>query len=197
MTSLAVDIVLLPPERIMDLAIEFNKELLRKNPPIISLNKKECLPHITLRQMVMDERLLSQAAHALQKLAKTHPPLQLMATRVETHLFNNEPLSSFTIAPNEELQKLHEDAMRAFEMFISPGEATFFDRQVSTVLREWVKRYPEHAFNRYRPHITLGVGEAKPLGAPHPFTTAKIAICHLGDYGTCRRILAEASLQGH
>ena len=41
MTEIAIDIVLLPPEEVMDKAIEINKRL-TEDP--IKLNKENCLP---------------------------------------------------------------------------------------------------------------------------------------------------------
>jgi len=45
---MAVDIVLLPSEKMMDKAIEANRELLKQCTDKITLNKKDCLPHISV-----------------------------------------------------------------------------------------------------------------------------------------------------
>ena len=48
MAKIAVDVVLLPSEEMMDKAIEINRELLKRFDNKIILNKENCLPHISL-----------------------------------------------------------------------------------------------------------------------------------------------------
>lgn len=57
MTKIAIDIVLLPPEEIMNKAIEINQQLADDG---IKLNKKDCLPHISLCMGVISEEDLPE-----------------------------------------------------------------------------------------------------------------------------------------
>ena len=56
----------------------------------------------------------------------------------------------------------------------------------------WVSSFREKAsFRAYNPHITVGHAAAMPEIAPHEFLATRLAVCHLGRFCTCRRILAE------
>ncbi len=47
------------------------------------------------------------------------------------------------------------------------------------------------------PHITLGYGQAKPpFSFPVAFAAARLALCHLGNHCTCRKVLASCRLSG-
>ena len=56
MTKKAVDVVLLPEEKITDMAIELNTQLVEKFGPRIVLNKSDCLLHISLAMGCIDDR---------------------------------------------------------------------------------------------------------------------------------------------
>jgi hypothetical protein len=69
----------------------------------------------------------------------------------------------------------------------------------------WIKNYPEKSsFEKFFPHITIGYGEINdysfgfPQGGVPPieFAVSKLALCHLGNHCTCRKILASAELKG-
>ena len=46
------------------------------------------------------------------------------------------------------------------------------------------------------PHITIGYGELSHFLFPEEFTASKLALCHLGNHCTCRRVLASFALPG-
>jgi hypothetical protein len=62
----------------------------------------------------------------------------------------------------------------------------------------WIKSYPEKSsFERFSPHITIGYGEINDYSFPPQgvlrtmkFAVSRLALCHLGNHCTCRRILA-------
>ena len=56
MAKIAVDVVLLPSETIINRAIEANKQLLKQGIGEIVLNKEHYLPHISLAMGCIDER---------------------------------------------------------------------------------------------------------------------------------------------
>jgi hypothetical protein len=66
---------------------------------------------------------------------------------------------------------------------------------------EWVNRYrTAAAFDRFSPHITIGIGrfgeERERPRLPLSGVASRLALCHLGDYCTCRKILFETELKG-
>ena len=56
MNKIAVDVVLLPSDEMTDRAIRANTELVEKFGSEIVLNKKNCLPHISLAMGCINER---------------------------------------------------------------------------------------------------------------------------------------------
>ena len=75
--KLAVDVVLLPSEEIVDKAIELNKELIKKFDKKIILNKENCLPHISLAMGCINENDLPAIEKILEEIAKQFPLLNL------------------------------------------------------------------------------------------------------------------------
>ena len=74
------------------------------------------------------------------------------------------------------------------DMVLSDGEVG-----ESTLL--WIKNYPaQSSYEKFFPHITLGYGEILFENLPIDFTVTKIALCHLGNHCTCRKVLAAAEL---
>ena len=96
------------------------------------------------------------------------------------------------------LQKLHEAAIEKFKPLLSYDARSeyFFDVPKTEKLGEyWQSRGPEkNILDKYSPHITLGFGEKTVLKESVNFTANRIAICHLGRYSTCRKILHEVTV---
>lgn len=65
------------------------------------------------------------------------------------------------------------------------------NQQVEEVTMYWIKNYPkESSFEKFSPHITIGFGEVEGetcgIKFPLRFSVSKLALCHLGNYCTCR-----------
>lgn len=59
----------------------------------------------------------------------------------------------------------------------------------------WINNYKKSSFENFYPHITLAATskiENKKLNIN--FVASKIAICHLGNYCTCRKIIISNNL---
>lgn len=200
MAKIAVDAVLLPSEAMMKKTIEANKELLKKSDNKIVLDKKTCLPHISLAMGCIDEKDICEIEGILQTIAsQCHlPRLKVVAINIGTNSVG-EKVSVFQIENDETLQSLHEEVMRKLtpyfkydvtvDMVLSPPRA-----EPSTLL--WIKNYRNNAgFENFFPHITIGYGQINPLLSPIDFTASKLALCHLGNNCTCRKILISAELK--
>ena len=108
MAKIAVDIVLLPAEQIMDRAIEINRELLRQCPDKISLNKNNCLPHISLAMGCIDDRDIIDIERILRTIASDHWPGKLCTEGIQTGTnASNERVSVLQLKKTKKLQKLH------------------------------------------------------------------------------------------
>jgi hypothetical protein len=98
-----------------------------------------------------------------------------------------------------ELQGLHEQVMKDMTAFFryDVDEAMIYDAAVTGTTLDWIRTYPEKAaYEYFRPHITIGYGAVPPdLTFPIPFTAERLALCHLGNHCTCRRILVEVNLE--
>lgn len=187
--KLAVDIVLLPPTEIMEHAIEINKTFV--DDPI-QLHFKNCLPHISLCMGVMDEVDLLKVSKELEKIGEEFVALPLRITGI------NSQHTAFDIERTNELQKLHEMIVERLANILTTDGTTEMCHSPPEVAEQsllWINNYKEKfSFENFYPHITLGRSkiEAKELNIP--FTASRFALCHLGTFCTCRKVLWETKL---
>jgi len=200
MAKIAVDIVLLPSERVTNQAIEANKGLLKQYADRIILDKENCLPHISLAMGCMDEQDVPDIEKILQTIAEKYRPGQLsvIGMNIGTNSLG-EKVSAFEVKKTERLLWLHEEVMRRMTPYFSydvtaemvlnppmPGESTLL----------WIKNYPEKsAFENFLPHITIGYGQVDDFSFTAEFTASKLALFHLGNHCTCRKVLAAAEIK--
>jgi 2'-5' RNA ligase len=201
MPRLAVDIVLLPSEPMTDRVIEVNSMLVRRNGEKIVLDRTCCFPHISLCMGVLKEKDLRAVSRILARIAEQTSPLKLTALRFSARADSNgEMISGFEIRPTKEIKQLHETIMAETAKFLTPKATPAMlapPPPFSDGTFDWIKNYPfESSFRKFRPHITAGFGKAFTVKLPIRFTAEKLALCHLGNHCTCRKILAEASLRG-
>ena len=200
MAKIAADVVLLPSEEVTNQAIEANKGLLKQYADRIILDKENCLPHISLAMGCMDERDITNIEKILKTIAEKYNPGQLNVIGINTSTnLLGEKVSAFEVKKTERLLLLHKEVMRRMtpyfsydvtaEMVLSPpmpGESTLL----------WIRNYPEKsAFENFFPHITIGYGQVDDLSFTAEFTASKLALCHLGNHCTCRKVLAAAELE--
>jgi len=196
---MAADVVLLPDNTMMDRVIEINRQLVREYSSEIALNRRDCLPHISLAMGCIGRQDIDAIGEVLAQIAGASPVGQLTATGVEVSANSQGGKTSLLeIEKTAELQTLHERVMQEMKSFFSHDveNAAFYDDVVAETTQDWVRRYPEKAaYEQFSPHITLGYGQAKPgFSFPIALTAARLVLCHLGNHATCRRILAEADL---
>ncbi|MBU4369808.1 2'-5' RNA ligase family protein [Patescibacteria group bacterium] len=184
MSKIAIDIVLLPPENIMDKAIEINNELI--DDPI-KLNKENCLPHISLCMGVIEEKDLLRAKEILNKIGKDFSKLSLTINKI------NSENTCFNIKKDKKLQKLHETVITRLSPCLSYDatiDMCFFPPPIVLETLFWINNYREKfSFENFHPHITLGISKLSDKELNINFVASKVAICHLGNYCTCRKIL--------
>ena len=226
MAKLAVDVVLLPSEAMMDQAIALNRRLPGRSDQGIILNKKDCLPHISLAMGCIEREDVPLIQTILEKIAQRFPELDLTAIAVRAVTSPaGRTVSSIEIEKTAGLQRLHEAVMNRlsphFSYTVSPemffassahGEAhrgadgataaiadatpdATPDTTIDKAAISWVENFPaQSSFTRFSPHITAGFGQTDYLLGPMRFQPASIALCQLGNFCTCRRILAAADL---
>jgi len=196
----AVDVVLLPDGTMTDKAIEANTKLVEKFGEKIVLNKESCLPHVSLAMGCVDEGDIASIGQVLKTIEEKTTLRELRVIAIWTTANSvGEKVSAFGIEKTKELQLLHEEVMEKLAAYLScdvtrdmiynPGEVG-----ESTLL--WIKNYREKSsFANFSPHITIGYGEIENCSLPIRFTASELALCHLGNHCTCRRILASVKLE--
>ncbi len=199
MAEIAVDIVLLPSEEIAEKAIAANKELLKQYADKIVLDKASCLPHISLAMGCIDELDIDEIDVILRTIAEETSLGQL--TAVGIHIETNragEKVSVIEIEKAEALQSLHEEVMHRLAPYFSydvKADMVLSSSETGESTLEWIKNYPEKSsFENFFPHITIGYGEIHNFSFPIIFSVSRLALCHLGNHCTCRKILSSTNL---
>jgi 2'-5' RNA ligase len=200
MSKKAVDVVLLPDEAMTEDAIEANAELVKKFGKKIALNKKNCLPHISLAMGCIDEEDIASVERILRSIAKECSLGDLIISGVRsTGNSAGEKVSAFEVEKTEELQLLHKTVMEKLAPYLScdvTSDMVCAEGEVEESALLWIKNYREKSsFGKFFPHITIGYGELSNfLSFPIKFAVSKLALCHLGERCTCRKILVSIEL---
>jgi len=183
----AIDIAILPPAAVSARAIALSAAL----PPHESQGLRlgdDCLPHITLTQQFVPSDSLEALLVQLDRVLRTREPLHLRATG------GGKGSSSvwISIERSSELVSVHEHMLRAAETFeVTTGDASaFFGQDARERDVRWVREFrKESSFSRFTPHITLGHASEPPTIDAMDFVATTIAVCHLGRFCTCRRVI--------
>ncbi len=199
MGRIAIDVVLLPDEPMTERAIEVNRRLVGDRREEIVLDRETHLPHISLAMGCVDENDIGTIGEFLRGLSQEAGVSRLSIVGILTSTnTRGEKTSLLDVRKTDELQALHERVMKETKPFFSHDvtDAMIRDNVVAPTTLEWIRDYPQKAsFERFRPHITIGYGEVEPgLSFPIEFRVTRLALCHLGNHCTCRKILAAASL---
>ena len=200
MVRKAVDVVLLPDGAMTDRAVEANKVLVKKSGGKIVLNKENCLPHISLAMGCINESDLAAIRKVLSTVAEKSSLPELRVISIQTSTSSvGEKVSAFEVEKTRELRLLHEDVMEKLAEYFSydvTSDMIYSTGEVGESTLLWIKSYREKSsFAGFSPHITIGYGEVNDFLFPIKFTASKLALCHLGNHCTCRKILASIELK--
>ena len=195
----AVDIAILPPDPIREMAIKLSKKI---NPPDFCLNETDILPHITLAIGFVEN--VDVAKKKIAEIMQNFEPLQLIVERIEGRyliikkgaemekLHRQVTVQTDFIKPDDGFWASQNDSNRAY--FVKPGQ------EISEQTKEYTNSFKrENSFGNWIPHITIGwddKADTSKLKArfPQKFTVNEIAICQLGNNNTCRKVLARLPL---
>ncbi len=194
----AVDVVLLPDEAMADRAIEANRRLVGKFGGEIVLNKESCLPHISLAMGCVNEKDIASIEKILRSVAERQGLGDLTVIGIRTTGSGSEAVSVFEIEGTSELQSLHKEVMEKLSPYLSSEvscDMIYGDEEVAEGTLRWIENYLEKSsFANFLPHITIGYGEMEDGPFPIKFTASKLALCHLGNHCTCRKVLVSVEL---
>ena len=194
----AVDIAILPPPEVSERAIALSAALPVHESQGLLLGADR-LPHITLTQQFVSAAALDTFIAHVDQVVRSCPPLSLGVTGGGKGS-NSVWMSIERAAP---LVRLHEQLLRATEALEAttgdasafledacPAEAPVAQRRARDRDVRWVREFRrESSFDRFTPHVTLGHAADPPFVEPMDFTATTIAVCHLGRFCTCRRII--------
>ena len=147
------------------------------------------------------ENQLAQANALLQSIASQHSRSRTRGAHISgpLKLASGNSVITLDINPTRELSALHESIVNIFQPLLTQDadEAAINDLPpISSDAIAWINHYiPDQCFDNFWPHITLGFGDPPSRFQPISFRGSRLAICHLGNYCTCRTILAEAILK--
>jgi hypothetical protein len=199
MSRYAIDVVILPPEPVMDLAISWNKRLSYLEDQSIMLNTMDTLPHVSLLMGGLATERLQEATATLDKIIRRLPFVSMEITGLR-FTDGSHPVAALDIALSHELSGFQRVLIEAFRPLITQDvqrEDLFDAPPINASAVEWINRFmPEQCYERFWPHITLGHGRLVEKQQSLTFRATRIAICHLGNHCTCRKILAEVQLVG-
>jgi hypothetical protein len=199
-STLAIDVALLLPVAFRDAAIALNRALRTELPPPIALDRSHCVPHVSLAMGCVAEDEIPALAARLETLAAAHAPVELVPTGFHArHSQTGYVVASLELERTAALQALHAAAMRAIAPYAGGNAAPdmFLDpAAIPPSTLRWVTDYATAAsFERFWPHVTLGMGALPEAAAlPAPALASRLALCRLGPHCTCRRVLFAASL---
>ncbi|MBU1199550.1 MAG: 2'-5' RNA ligase family protein [Nanoarchaeota archaeon] len=193
--KLAVDIALIPPNKVLDWIININKNL-KQSKDFFFLNKKNFLPHISLVMSVIDSKDLKSIKKALSSLTQKHSKIDICLSDIKVYKRQNVVVSGLKIKKSPELQALHEDILKTLKPFFSyKSNKEMFFPPINSLPNYWQLKLHRILIKKlFSPHLTLGRGTPKKIKLPYTFKTSKLALCHLGKHSTCRKILASVKL---
>ena len=185
--TIALDIAILPPADVSARAIALSAALPADGSQGLRLGVDR-LPHITITQQFVPFESLDLLLAQLDRLLRDCEPVPLRVTG------GGKGSNSvwLTIERTPALANLHAQLLQTAEPFeVTTGDAASFfggdarDRDV-----RWVREFRrESSFDRFTPHITLGHASEPPTVEPMAFVATTIAVCHLGRFCACQRII--------
>jgi 2'-5' RNA ligase len=199
MSRIAVDVALLPDREMTRRAIEINRELAERYGSEIVLGDDTRLPHISLAMGCVGGNDIRRIRRLLERLSREMHLAPLNAKEIVVSANSRgEYTSIIEIEKTAELQAVHERVMHEMEPIFSHdvNEAMIADNVVTGSTLDWIRNYAaKAAFERFSPHVTLGYGQTQANERfPLRFTVSRLALCHLGNHCTCRRILVAVDL---
>ena len=193
MARVAVDVVLLPEADMAEQAIALNQALVEKHGSDIVLDRAHCLPHVSLAMGCIQSDALQAIASDLQSAMRKNPVKKLHLRHLTHNHHGGAVVSSIELQVREDLQQLHVQVMRAMAPYSSyeVTEAMFTgERPIAPSALNWVQNFPQQSSgDRFQPHITLGYGPCAQAELPATFAPEALAVCHLGNHCTCRKVL--------
>ena len=195
MTKIAIDVVLLLPNEIMNFVISINKNEEKQGNSKGELNAVDFLPHISLAMGVIKKEDWEKVTEIVAGVSEKFNQMKLEITE-PYHVIGEDEVKSYGLRIiGDNLQQLHEELMSQLNPFLT-FDATQKEIYKQEENPDYVNSYKEKgSFDKYEPHITLRCKEITQEIPKQKFIAKRIAICHIGRSTTCRKILFETKLK--
>ena len=199
MTKIAINIVLLPEEKMTNKIIEINKELLKFNENKIILGKIVNQPHISLCMGGVNEFELPQIIKCIDKISNNFTQFNFQGKLSIQTTSDFEKILWLKIEKKDKIQEIHEVVMKNIFRYLNYDIKNYMlvdSESVEEKTISWIKQYSNLYGNPllFNPHVTVGIGDTIKSDQIFNFSSSKIAIFKLGNYCTCNELIYETSL---
>lgn len=204
MRKIAIDIVLLLTEEIMDLCIAINRESFKHGKGRFLMSKEDFVPHISLTLGCIDEEKLPEIIKTIESISQDQEPLALKLEGIGLFQRDDGKRGYLKINISEELRNLHKKVLDAVSDklvkcdsadVLIEGNITGISITSKNILNNYKESY---AYEKYNPHITLCSYDSdqfsKDIDFPIKSTASKIALFQIGDGCTCRKLVYSSNM---
>ncbi len=197
---MAIDIVLLPPVDIMDMAIAINQKEAERGNDRGPLAKNDFYPHISLAMGTVKDEDLKVIIDMVAKISEKQGPLKIELTEL-AFVVKSDGSKSYAMRARrtKEIQELHEELMNNLLPYSSLDatlDEIYWKKDEEVALPKVVNTYHEKSsFENFDPHLTLRCKEVAFDAFPIVFSASNLAICQIGTETTCRKILYQKTLR--
>jgi 2'-5' RNA ligase len=202
MDKIAIGVVLIPSDEIVELCIKINKRAFDVGKGRYKLGKKDFIPHITLVLGCIKQDNLENVKSIVKQILRSQISLKLKTSGIELYKREDGNRSFLQVGISERLRHLHETVLEKISNFLTScdsanvlfeGDKTGISDSSMKILNNFKKEYSRENYN---PHITLHCYDADKFSQgikfPILFRANRIAICHLGNGCVVRKILFES-----
>lgn len=199
-----LNVVLLPSEKTSQKAIELSRIIGEEFETFFTLNSENCIPHISFYHAAYPGKNVSQIKDAITSITKE---IKSFPIELKTVFWHKEGWLDFQAVKSGPLISLHNLVVNKLNP-LREGNLMESDRKDSSSYlaeeQEMLRLYGyRHAMDLFRPHLTitrLKTGDVAKVagkleGNDLSFEADIVALCQLGDYGTCIDILGKWDLK--
>lgn len=187
--KIALDIVLLPPEDISELARNLSKAVIPpENMRPLRLGKNDYLPHISILMGTTSAENIKSIKNKIEQITKKYLPLKITFTHIE----EPDKFPYLAIQKTKELINLQNEIAEVVSLDYDADKTMFVDPDIADAYIDWVNNFRKNCLGeeKFNPHITLGLGDSSKCKVDFPIQTNvdTIAICQLGYGCSCRKV---------
>jgi hypothetical protein len=185
----AADIVLIPPLPIAERIVQSNNEDFTKQQTSVRLGFEDYVPHLSLVMGIIDTGNEKKVIDEINNIVSSIAKIELAVAHT------NNPW--ITISRTKELMELHTVLMeKVYAVFERGGTTEMYHRTdpgeiIDPSILTWINEFDsKYSLDNFNPHITSWTKSEKERDQmPKTFTSSTLALYHLGNYNTCRRLI--------